>query len=124
MTFQLAACAEMLWRDKPMQWRVKRLTEMGFQVGLWNWPEHDLAQHLSTAGMPEVDLLIRTGGESRMSNFMLWQMAYTELYFTDLLWPEFTPESLDQAIGWFAKRDRRFGGESTIATPAIESKAS
>ena len=47
--FQLAACAEMLWRDKPMEWRVKRLTELGFQVGLWNWPEHDLAM-LETSG--------------------------------------------------------------------------
>ena len=69
------------------------------------------------ADAPEPDLMIRTGGESRMSNFLLWQMAYTELYFTDLLWPEFTPEALDQAIVWFGQRDRRFGGESTLASP-------
>ena len=76
-----------------------------------------LAPYLQMADAPEPDLMIRTGGESRMSNFLLWQMAYTELYFTDLLWPEFTPEALDQAIVWFGQRDRRFGGESTIASP-------
>ena len=76
-----------------------------------------LAPYLQMADAPEPDLMIRTGGESRMSNFLLWQMAYTELYFTDLLWPEFTPEALDQAIVWFSQRDRRFGGESTLASP-------
>jgi len=76
-----------------------------------------LAPYLQMADAPEPDLMIRTGGESRMSNFLLWQMAYTELYFTDLLWPEFTPEALDQAIIWFGQRDRRFGGESTLASP-------
>jgi len=76
-----------------------------------------LAPYLQMADAPEPDLMIRTGGESRMSNFLLWQMAYTELYFTDLLWPEFTPEALDQAIVWFGQRDRRFGGESTLASP-------
>jgi undecaprenyl diphosphate synthase len=86
--------------------------------------EAALAPYLQMADAPAPDLMIRTGGESRMSNFMLWQMAYTELYFTDLLWPEFTPAALDQAIAWFTQRDRRFGGESTIATPAIESQAS
>ena len=86
--------------------------------------EAALEPYLQMADAPPPDLMIRTGGESRMSNFMLWQMAYTELYFTDLLWPEFTPESLDQAIAWFAKRDRRFGGESTVPAATIESKAS
>jgi hypothetical protein len=76
-----------------------------------------LAPYLQMADAPEPDLMIRTGGESRMSNFLLWQMAYTELYFTDLLWPEFTPEALDQAFVWFSQRDRRFGGESTLASP-------
>lgn len=86
--------------------------------------EAALEPYLQMADAPAPDLLIRTGGESRMSNFMLWQMAYTELYFTDLLWPEFTPESLDQAIAWYAKRDRRFGGESTISPASIATKAS
>ena len=71
--------------------------------------EQDLAQHLSTAGMPEVDLLIRTGGESRISNFLLWQVAYAELYFTDVLWPDFDAQQLARALAWFANRERRFG---------------
>jgi undecaprenyl diphosphate synthase len=83
-----------------------------------------LEPYLQMADAPAPDLMIRTGGESRMSNFMLWQMAYTELYFTDLLWPEFTPEALDKAIAWYAERDRRFGGESTRKTEVIEAKAS
>jgi undecaprenyl diphosphate synthase len=68
-----------------------------------------LAQHLSTAGMPDVDLLIRTGGEQRISNFLLWQAAYAELYFTEALWPEFDESQLNQALHWFATRERRFG---------------
>lgn len=68
-----------------------------------------LAQYLSTAGMPNPDLLIRTGGERRISNFLLWQSAYTELYFTDVLWPEFNEEILNGALEWFASRNRRFG---------------
>lgn len=71
--------------------------------------QDQLAQHLSTAGMPDVDLLIRTGGEQRISNFLLWQVAYAELYFTDKLWPEFDEVELDKALSWYATRDRRFG---------------
>ncbi len=76
--------------------------------------EEGLMAHLSTSGAPEVDLLIRTGGESRISNFMLWQAAYAELFFTEDLWPEFTPARLKQAIEWFAGRDRRFGSSAPI----------
>ncbi|WP_416560448.1 polyprenyl diphosphate synthase [Limnohabitans sp. yimb22184] len=76
--------------------------------------EEALAPHLSTAYAPEVDLLIRTGGESRVSNFMLWQAAYAELFFTDDLWPEFSPEGLRRAIEWFGGRDRRFGSSAPI----------
>lgn len=65
---------------------------------------------LDTADLPPVDLLIRSGGEKRLSNFMLWQLAYSELYFTDKLWPDFSPLDLDQAIDEFYKRDRRYGG--------------
>jgi undecaprenyl diphosphate synthase len=71
--------------------------------------EAALAQHLSTSGMPEVDLLIRTGGEQRVSNFLLWQSAYAELYFTEALWPDFGADELDKAIEWYAQRTRRFG---------------
>ena len=65
---------------------------------------------LDTAGLPQLDLLIRTSGEQRLSNFLLWQAAYAELYFTDLLWPDFDGEALAQALASFARRDRRFGG--------------
>lgn len=75
--------------------------------------EADLTPHLGLPYAPDPDLLIRTGGESRISNFMLWQMAYTELYFTDVLWPGFTPLELGVALDWYRDRDRRFGGAST-----------
>jgi len=68
-----------------------------------------LSGALDTSGIPDPDLLIRTSGEMRVSNFMLWQIAYAELYITDTLWPEFNEGSLDQAIESFSKRDRRFG---------------
>jgi undecaprenyl diphosphate synthase len=61
---------------------------------------------------PDPDLLVRTGGESRVSNFLLWQMAYTEMYFTDVLWPDFAPDEFDRALAWFVETDRRFGGVS------------
>jgi undecaprenyl diphosphate synthase len=83
---------------------------------LQDMTEQGLNQYLSTAHAPEVDLLIRTGGESRISNFMLWQAAYAELFFTDDLWPEFTPSRLKEAIAWFAKRDRRFGSSAPLDT--------
>jgi undecaprenyl diphosphate synthase len=72
--------------------------------------EDAMANYLSTAGMPDVDLLIRTGGESRVSNFLLWQSAYAELYFTDVLWPDFAAENLQQSLDWYSSRQRRFGG--------------
>lgn len=78
--------------------------------------EQSLRPYLSTAYAPDPDLVIRTGGESRVSNFLLWQMAYSELYFTDVLWPDFTPAALDEAIEWFQQRDRRFGGTTRQAT--------
>ncbi len=71
--------------------------------------ESTFERYLSTAGMPEPDMFIRTGGESRISNFLLWQLAYTELYFTDVLWPDFDEEELAVAIRSFAGRQRRFG---------------
>jgi undecaprenyl diphosphate synthase len=68
-----------------------------------------LASHLSTADLPDPELLIRTGGESRISNFLLWQTAYTELYFTQAHWPDFDAAALKQAISWYENRVRRFG---------------
>ena len=68
-----------------------------------------LSRHLSTADLPDPELLIRTGGESRISNFLLWQTAYTELYFTDLHWPDFDEAALQKAMNWYGQRVRRFG---------------
>jgi undecaprenyl diphosphate synthase len=68
-----------------------------------------MAEEISLADLPPPDLFIRTGGEQRISNFMLWQLAYTELYFTDVLWPAFGVADLDEAMLWYANRQRRFG---------------
>jgi undecaprenyl diphosphate synthase len=70
------------------------------------------AAHLSCADLPEPDLFIRTGGEVRLSNFLLWQLAYTELYFTEVLWPDFGAEELNRALAEYARRERRFGHTS------------
>jgi undecaprenyl diphosphate synthase len=69
-----------------------------------------ISRHLYTADLPPLDLLIRTSGEVRLSNFLLWQAAYAEMYFTDVLWPDFTPAHLEEALASFAARERRFGG--------------
>ncbi|MEO6718483.1 MAG: polyprenyl diphosphate synthase [Novosphingobium sp.] len=69
-----------------------------------------IAAELDTAGMPPLDLLIRTSGEVRLSNFLLWQAAYAELWFTDVLWPDFKPEHLAEALAGFGTRERRYGG--------------
>lgn len=74
-------------------------------------PEH-LGQHVQLADLPPVDLLIRTGGELRLSNFLLWQAAYAELYFTEALWPDFDAAAFDQALAEYASRQRRFGRTS------------
>ena len=68
-----------------------------------------LARHMAFSDAPDPDLFIRTGGEMRISNFMLWQTAYAELYFTNCLWPEFDAAELDAGIAAYARRDRRFG---------------
>ncbi len=74
--------------------------------------EAALASELSMAFAPDPDLLIRTGGEARISNFLMWQLAYTELYFTDVLWPDVDSSTLDAALHWYAGRERRFGRTS------------
>lgn len=71
--------------------------------------EESFANYLLTAGQPNPELVIRTSGESRISNFMLWQLAYSELYFSEVFWPDFSPQTLDQAIAWYNNRERRFG---------------
>jgi undecaprenyl diphosphate synthase len=95
--------------------------------------EADLAPHLVMAYAPEPDLFVRTGGEKRISNFLLWQLAYSELHFTDTLWPDFDDAALDLAIASYCQRERRFGRTSEQLTgqvpavspaPTIESPAS
>lgn len=81
-----------------------------------HYEEADLAPYLSMAYAPEPDLFIRTGGEQRISNFLLWQLAYAEFYFTDKLWPEFDADALDEAIVSFRERERRFGRTSEQLT--------
>lgn len=76
------------------------------------WTEEDLAPYFAMAYAPEPDLFIRTGGEQRISNFLLWQLAYTELYFTDQLWPDFDAAALQVAISSYQQRERRFGRTS------------
>ena len=78
--------------------------------------EHTIAKHLYTAGIPDPDLLIRTAGEFRVSNFLLWQISYAEIHVTDVLWPDFTPSDLHAAIRDFTRRERKFGelGASVI----------
>ena len=77
-----------------------------------NYNEEDLMPYLSMNYAPEPDLFIRTGGEKRISNFLLWQLAYTELYFTDILWPDFDKSCFDEAIKSYQQRERRFGQTS------------
>jgi len=77
--------------------------------GVQEYTEEMLAPHLAMAYAPEPDLFIRTGGEERISNFLLWQLAYAELYFTDTFWPDFTPDALSEAIASYQHRERRFG---------------
>jgi undecaprenyl diphosphate synthase len=77
--------------------------------GASDFSEENLAPHLAMAYAPEPDLFVRTGGEERVSNFLLWQLAYTELYFTDTFWPDFGDAALDAAIASYQQRERRFG---------------
>lgn len=87
---------------------------------LAGFSEEELAPHLCLADAPEPDLYIRTGGEQRVSNFLLWQLAYTEFYFTDCLWPDFDESAFTQAIDSYRKRERRFGRTSEQLRPAAD----
>ena len=91
------ACAQLL-AD------IQEGSDSGLEIG-----QGALEARLSTAGIPAPDLFIRTGGEQRLSNFLLWQLAYTELYFTNTLWPDFDSDSLDLALADYRSRQRRFG---------------
>ena len=72
--------------------------------------EEVVSSHLDTYGIPDPDLMIRTSGEQRLSNYLLWQLAYSEFYFTDVLWPDFDKKELEKAVEFYKARDRRFGG--------------
>ena len=87
----------------------KKILENKVKVDLANFNEKYFEKHLSTSNIPEPELIIRTSGEQRISNFYLWQSAYSELYFTNILWPDFSKKELNNAIFEFKKRNRRFG---------------
>ncbi len=91
----------------------------GDMAALHTATEADLARHLSMHYAPEPDLFIRTGGEKRISNFLLWQLAYTELHFTETLWPDFDRPALEAAIASYCQRERRFGRTSAQLDPAL-----
>ena len=88
--------------------RIARKVAAG-EVDIDSIDDNMMSDHLSTAGMPDPDLLIRTGGDERVSNFLLWQIAYSELYFTDEFWPDFGADSMLRSIIDFQGRERRFG---------------
>lgn len=94
------------------RWDVLNAVNGLIAEGVSHISEEDLAARLSTHWAPEPDLFIRTGGEQRISNFLLWQLAYSELYFTDLLWPDFDRTALEGALNSYRERERRFGRTS------------
>jgi undecaprenyl diphosphate synthase len=105
----LTICANYGGRWDLMQATNRMVSEL---PGQNDYTETDLAPYLAMAYAPEPDLFIRTGGEQRISNFLLWQLAYTELYFTDIFWPDFDAAALDEAIASYQQRERRFGRTS------------
>jgi undecaprenyl diphosphate synthase len=105
----LTICANYGGRWDLMQATNRMVSE---HPGQKDYAESDLAPYLAMAYAPEPDLFIRTGGEQRISNFLLWQLAYTELYFTDIFWPDFDAAAFDEAIASYQQRERRFGRTS------------
>ncbi len=91
---------------------IERAAERMAEAQASGGEEKPFFSYLETAYLPAVDMLIRTGGERRLSNFLLWDLSYAELYFTDVFWPDFNAEELKKAIGSFYQRQRRFGGDS------------
>lgn len=111
MTLVLALSYSGRWDITQAMQKIAGAVEQG-QLRANEINEATVANHLSTAGMPDPELLIRTSGEQRISNFLLWQLAYTELYITELLWPDFRKEKLYEAIISYQNRERRFGRTS------------
>jgi len=99
----------------------EKLAEQSAQSGVAaQIDEQTFARHLAMAYAPEPDLFIRTGGETRISNFLLWQLAYTEFYFTDIFWPDFDAKALDVALASYTQRERRFGRTSAQLEPQAQ----
>lgn len=91
------------------RWDIMQATQRLVNSTVQDIKEEDFKAHLSTAKFPDVDLVIRTSGEQRLSNFLLWESSYAELYFTERLWPEFDKNDFNAALEWYVDRDRRFG---------------
>lgn len=108
LTLNLCLSYSSRWEITTAVKEIAREVEAG-NISPDNIDQITIASHLNTAGMPDPDLLIRTGGEHRISNFLLWQIAYSELYFSPVLWPDFTEKHLIDAISEFQNRERRFG---------------
>ena len=108
--FQANICLNYGGRDEIVNAARRYAKALAAGEDLGELTEEKLSGYMYSAGIPDPDLLIRPGGEQRISNFLLWQCAYSEFYFTDVLWPDFTPEELDKAIAEFHRRDRRYGG--------------
>ena len=109
--FHAGACLNYGGRDEIV--RAARKFAADCAAGVWkpeDLNEKLFSSYLDTAGFPDPDILIRPGGEQRISNFLLWQCAYTEFYYTDTLWPDFTEADIDRAIEAYQKRERRYGG--------------
>lgn len=108
--FQANICLNYGGRDEIVQAARRYAEALAAGESAGELTEEKFASYLYSAGMPDPDLLIRPGGEKRISNFLLWQCAYSEFYFTDILWPDFSSDELDKAIEEFNRRDRRYGG--------------
>ena len=108
--FQANICLNYGGRDEIVQAARRYARDLAEGRAEGELTEEKFSSYLYSAGVPDPDLLIRPGGEQRLSNFLLWQCAYAEFYFTDVLWPDFTPAELDKAIEVFRSRDRRYGG--------------
>ena len=108
--FQANICLNYGGRDEIVQAARRYARDLADGKAEGELTEEQFGSYLYSAGVPDPDLLIRPGGEQRLSNFLLWQCVYAEFYFTDVLWPDFTPAELDKAIEVFRSRDRRYGG--------------
>ena len=91
------------------RWDILQATQQLIDAGVSPVTEEAMREALCFADLPEPDLFVRTSGEVRISNFMLWQLAYTEMYFTDVLWPDFQEQAFIEALASFGNRERRFG---------------